>query len=112
MLPLPFVLTSSCRYFHEMPWVALDYAQRELKVAMVAVVVVAVLVIRVMILHLFLCNCCCVVSFICPPCCLGMSYHATQGLLSEAFNVEGIPTLVLIDPKTGACNALSLKLCC
>jgi hypothetical protein len=45
MLPLPFVLTSSCRYFHEMPWVALDYAQRELKVAMVAVVVVVVLVI-------------------------------------------------------------------
>ena len=44
MVPLPFVLTSSCRYFHEMPWVALDYAQRELEVAMVAVVVVVVVV--------------------------------------------------------------------
>ncbi len=79
---------------------------------MVAVVFVAVVVIRVMMLHVLLCYCCCVDSFICPPCCLVTSYHATQSLLSEAFNVEGIPTLVLIDPKTGACYALLLKLCC
>ena len=79
---------------------------------MVAVVFVAVVVTRVMMLHVLLCYCCCVNSFIFPPCCLLASYHATQGLLSEAFNVKGIPTLVLIDPKTGACYALLLKLCC
>ena len=111
MFPLPFVLTSSCRYFHEMPWVALDYAQRELKVANGGSGVcgggshksddaacVAVLLLLCRLFHL--------------PCCPGTSYHANQELLEAAFNVEGIPTLVLIDPKTGACCALLLKLCC
>ena len=31
-------------------------------------------------------------------------------MLSQAFKVEGIPTLVLADPKTGECQAPALKL--
>jgi nucleoredoxin len=46
--------TAFLEYFRKMPWVALDYAQRDLQEAM-----------------------------------------------SEAFQVDGIPALVLVDPKTG-----------
>jgi hypothetical protein len=33
-----------------------------------------------------------------------LPHSLLQALLSKAFNVEGIPTLVLADPKTGACG--------
>ena len=37
-------------------------------------------------------------------------YREFQAILSKAFNVEGIPTLVLIDPKTGECDMLAFVL--
>lgn len=37
-VPPPPVAHVACRYFHEMPWVALDFGQRELKVAAAAAV--------------------------------------------------------------------------
>jgi nucleoredoxin len=39
-----------------------------------------------------------------PWVALSFDQRELKRLLSDAFEVEGIPTLVLIDPKTGSCN--------
>ncbi len=43
----------------------------------------------------------------CPCVAYGGAHREFQATLSKAFNVEGIPTLVLIDPKTGECDMLA-----
>jgi len=69
----------SHRYFHEMPWVALDYnGNDELKVS-----------------NLMKC-------FAIPPCAASASHRwLLQGFLGSGFGVKSIPTLVLVDVKTG-----------
>ena len=46
----------------------------------------------------------------CPCVAYGGAYREFQATLSKAFNVEGIPTLVLIDPKTGEYDMLAFIL--
>ena len=45
----------------------------------------------------------------CLTCCKCWCDRTMQAMLSQAFKVEGIPTLVLADPKTGECQAPALK---
>jgi hypothetical protein len=44
-----------------------------------------------------------------PWVALAFSQRELKDLISEAFGVRGIPHLVLVDPKTGACNTLGRR---